>query len=143
MLLKHAELVYFFQDQEKLKKFVLWLVSVAIQSKVSNEQPSDSLISKLLRWLIASVLLAKSSQEPGEVGLNHNLENSSPETLQSFLEAEWSVNRMASGSEELLATTIYYLHQTLGMKCQVSTSVVSALCLLLFPDSSHTGMLIL
>ncbi|XP_076947008.1 uncharacterized protein LOC143618794 [Bidens hawaiensis] len=111
-------------DQEKLKKFVPWMVSVALKSKGDDEQTNESLVSKLLRWLTASVV----------VGLKHSLEN---ETLQSFLEAEWSVKRVASGSEELLATTIYYLYQCLGRKCQVLTSVVSSLCLLLFPDSSH------
>ncbi|KAI3799706.1 hypothetical protein L1987_35005 [Smallanthus sonchifolius] len=127
-------------DQEKLKKFVLWTVSVALQSKGSDEQTNDSLISKLLRWLTATVILAKPSQQSGDVGHKYNLENSFPETLQSFLEAEWSVNRVASGSE-LLAATIYYLHQILGRKCQVFTSVVSSLCLLLFRDSSQTDAL--
>ncbi|KAI7735982.1 hypothetical protein M8C21_022394 [Ambrosia artemisiifolia] len=128
-------------DREKLKKFVLWMVSVALQSEGSDEQTSESLISKLLQWLTASVILARLSQQPGDVGPKNNLENSFPDTLQSFLEAEQSVNRVASGSEELLAAAIYYLHQILGKKCQVFTSVVSSLCLLLFPDPSHTDAL--
>ncbi|KAC9631546.1 hypothetical protein E3N88_45514 [Mikania micrantha] len=39
-------------DQEKLKKFVLWAVSIALESKGSDEQASESLKSKLLRWCI-------------------------------------------------------------------------------------------
>ncbi|XP_076895789.1 uncharacterized protein LOC143548550 [Bidens hawaiensis] len=115
-------------DQEKLKKFVLWMVSVALKSKGCDGQTNESFVSKLLRWLTASVI----------VGPKHNIEN---ETLQSFLEAEWSVKLVVSGSEELLAATIYYLYQCLGKKCQVLTSVVGSLCLLLFPDSAHAGML--
>ncbi|KAK9061269.1 hypothetical protein SSX86_018449 [Deinandra increscens subsp. villosa] len=124
-------------DCEKLKTFVLWMVTVALQSKKSDEQTNESLIIKLLRWLIASVILAMPSQQ--SVQPKCNLENSFPETLQSYLEAEWSVNRVASDSEELLAATIYYLHQIVGRKCQMFTSVVSSLCLLLLPDSSHTA----
>ncbi|GJV34398.1 hypothetical protein Tco_1394798, partial [Tanacetum coccineum] len=37
--------------------------------------------------------------------------------------------------------TIYYLQQILGRKCEVITSVVTSLCLLLFLDSSHTSEL--
>ncbi|XP_071738783.1 uncharacterized protein [Rutidosis leptorrhynchoides] len=112
-------------DCEKLQKFVLWTVSVALRSA---EQTDDSLLSKLLRWLTASVILAK-------VGDSES--NSVSETLQSFLGAEWSIH-MASGSEEVLGATIYYLQQILGKKCQVLTSVVTSLCLLLLPDCAHT-----
>ncbi|KAJ0657662.1 putative nucleolar pre-ribosomal-associated protein [Helianthus annuus] len=116
-------------DREKLKKFVLWMVCVALRSKGSDEQTAESLISKLLRWLTSSVILAIPSQQ------------SFPDTLQTFLEAERSVNRVASDSDELLAAAIYYLHQILGEKCGVFTSVASSLCLLLFSDPSHTDAL--
>ncbi|KAL8193175.1 hypothetical protein R6Q57_027079 [Mikania cordata] len=122
-------------DREKLKKFVLWAVSIAFESRGSDEQASESLKSKLLRWFVASVLLATASQQLRD----NNLENSFPENLNSLLEAGWSLDQVASGSEELLASTIYYLHQIIGSKCQVFTSVVSSLCLLLF--SEYTGAL--
>ncbi|EXB50291.1 hypothetical protein L484_017829 [Morus notabilis] len=67
-----------FQSQEKLSRFLMWAVSSALQaecakspqSKLSQqglsfileeEQHEDSLLSKLLRWLTASVILGKLS----------------------------------------------------------------------------------
>ncbi|PWA96465.1 hypothetical protein CTI12_AA038640 [Artemisia annua] len=129
-------------DQERLQKFVLWAASVALQSDKPCEQTNDSLLSKLLRWLTASVILARPTRQLGVEESKHNLENTLPGTLQSFLETEWSASRMASGSEEVLAATIYYLQQIIGRKCEVITSVVTSLCLLLFPDSSHTSALL-
>nr|XP_043632579.1 uncharacterized protein LOC122603821 isoform X2 [Erigeron canadensis] len=128
-------------DCEKLEKFVLWAVSIALRSEGSDAETNDSLLSKLLRWLTASVILAMPSWQLGKMDLKHNLENSFSETLQLFLGAEWS-SRVVSGSEELLATTIYYLQQVVGKKCKVFTSVVSSLCLLLLPDLSHTDVML-
>ncbi|XP_024971211.1 uncharacterized protein LOC112510123 isoform X3 [Cynara cardunculus var. scolymus] len=159
LLMSTPQAALFSMDLEKLQKFILWAVSIAlqanssthlpsegsdynIQSSLVKEQTNDSLLSKLLRWLTASVILGRLSWQSRDVESKYNLDNSLPETLQSFLEAEWPVHvssQAGSGSEELLAAIIYYLQQILGRKCEVLPSVVSSLCLLLFPDSSHTG----
>ncbi|KAJ9540122.1 hypothetical protein OSB04_026628 [Centaurea solstitialis] len=152
VLMSTPQPAIFSMELEKLEKFVFWAVSVALQANSSmhirseesdysiqlKEQTKDSLLSKLLRWLTASVILGRLSWQSRDVESKCNVDNSFPETLQSFLEAEWSTNRVGSGSEELLAAIIYYLQQILGRKCEVLPSVVSSLCLLLFPDSSHT-----
>lgn len=66
-------------------------------------------------------------------------------SFQSFLEAGGVVSgvKSESGNEELLGGIIYYLQQIVGRRkyeVDVLTSVVSSLCLLLFPHSisSHT-----
>lgn len=45
------------------------------------------------------------------------------------------------GGEELLASTIFYLQQQLGINQELLPSVVSALCLLIFGSSNFPGML--
>lgn len=136
-------------DREKLQEFLFWAVSVALDANESEEfdysmekeESDSSLLSKLLHWLTASVILGRLSWQSGDEGSKCDFESSG--TLQSFMEAGWlvgGVNRAESesGNEELLAGIIYYLQQILGKKCKVLTSVVCSLCLLLFPDSSQT-----
>ncbi|KAJ6776494.1 NUCLEOLAR PRERIBOSOMAL-ASSOCIATED PROTEIN 1 [Salix koriyanagi] len=78
----------FHMNQEKLSSFLLWAVSTAMKSNSSQiinakdshanltinleETPSEeSLISKLLRWLVASVILGKLSGKPNDLlGVN-------------------------------------------------------------------------
>ncbi|XP_057475147.1 uncharacterized protein LOC130763274 [Actinidia eriantha] len=143
-------------EQVKVLKFVKWAMSTAWQSNsakvlkpseaycdstifIEAEQSEDSLISKLLRWLTASVILGKLSWK--SINLDSNfVPERSDETLQSLLEHnkdERGENQPGSGCEEILASSIFYLQQVLGMDCKLLPSVVSALCLLLFSDLSH------
>lgn len=140
--------------REKLSEFVLWAISTALRLDstqmlkrkesheltlhVNEELSEESMISKLLRWLIASVILGKISWKSHGLDTNHK-KKSNLETLQSLLEYIQDAHRQENGGggcEAILATQIFYLQQLLGVNCTVLPSVVSALCLLLLPDAS-------
>lgn len=145
----------FHMNQEKLSSFLLWAVSTAMKSDSSQiinvkdshanltinseETPSEeSLISKLLRWLVASVILGKLSRK---LDVNAELsEKSSFKTLQSLLENVekgcGESNSSGFDCEEVLALSIFYLQQLLGMNFTVLPSVVSSLSLLLLCKKS-------
>lgn len=147
------------QKQEELSKFVAWAISTALQSEhtgtlqpaesypnfriLSEEEPSqDSLLSKLLRWLTASVILGMLSQKSTDLDTNI-LERSNSDTLLSLLEHVKKgcreKDRNSFHCEEILAAAIFYLQQLLGLISKVLPSVVSALCLLLLSDPSHSA----
>ncbi|KAL7615060.1 hypothetical protein Lser_V15G08570 [Lactuca serriola] len=119
-------------DGEKLEKFLFWAVSIA------SSKSNGSLVLKLLRWLTASVILS------WQLGDEEGSKMKCYKSFQSFLEAGVvSGVKSESGNEELLGGIIYYLQQIVGRRkyeVDVLTSVVSSLCLLLFPHSisSHT-----
>ncbi|XP_050217080.1 uncharacterized protein LOC126667967 [Mercurialis annua] len=141
----------FHTNQEKLSGFLMWAVATALKSDsekigdikesqfnlmIFSEKASyeESLISKLLRWLVASVIVGKLSWKLNDVDAKIS-EKSSPETLHSFLDY---VEERCEGSknyefdcEEILAATIFYLQQMVGLTCTVPSSIVSALCILL------------
>ncbi|XP_057980376.1 uncharacterized protein LOC131166095 isoform X2 [Malania oleifera] len=149
-------------DQKKLSHFIMWSISTALlsdsarilhpreygQLRISSEeeQSDDSLIEKLLRWLIASVILGRVSCKSNDSDLICSVERSNLESLQSlldYIEKGCGGNRRSCfGCEEILAPAIFYLQQLLGMKCRVLPSVVAALCLLLLSGAScFSGML--
>ncbi|KAM7486761.1 hypothetical protein LguiA_002770 [Lonicera macranthoides] len=142
-------------DPEKLLKFVTWAISIALQSTstqknhsgelyhhftISSEEEhsEDSLISKLLRWLTASVILGRKSNY---LVSNFPKERNSAQTLQSLLENTKKRSREnhcgVVSSEEIYSGAIFYLQQLLGMNCTVLPSSVSALCLLLSTPPSR------
>ncbi|KAK9146056.1 hypothetical protein Sjap_005959 [Stephania japonica] len=106
-------------------------------TSVSEEdQSQDSLISKLLRWVTASVILEK-VLESFKTLFSPEIANA--RTLQALMEHE-ERRRMQSSikddaesrnSNEALASIILYLQQLLGVEGRVLSSVVSALSLLL------------
>ncbi|XP_048234758.1 uncharacterized protein LOC8266787 isoform X2 [Ricinus communis] len=143
------QLVLAIEGREKLSVFLMWAVSTALKSDcennfhfkeshasliiVSEEKPSESLISKLLRWLVAAVILGKLSWKLNDVNTKFS-KRSSPVTLQSFLEY---VEKGCRGSknyefdcEEVLAATIFYLQQIIGLNWRMPSSAVSTLCIL-------------
>ncbi|KAL0303226.1 UNVERIFIED_CONTAM: hypothetical protein Sradi_6190700 [Sesamum radiatum] len=141
-------------DQGKLLKFLRWTVTTALQSKptkvseaedsdyhliaVSEKKtPEDSLVSKLLRWLTASVILRKISCKLSKLNNNSFLERQNLDSLQSLLEyCEPGFGEDAGcGCEDVLAASIFYLLQMLGFRHALLPSAVSALCLLLFSES--------
>ncbi|KAI8031787.1 Uncharacterized protein C14G10.02 [Camellia lanceoleosa] len=143
-------------DQEKLLKFIRWATSTALLSNskllqpretychstifLEEQQSEDSLISTLLRWLTASVIVGRLSWRSNDLDSNLVRERSGLETLQSLLEHSkkgCGENQTGFGCEEMLAASIFYLQQLLGMDCRLLPSVVSALCLLLFSDVSY------
>ncbi|KAK9163661.1 hypothetical protein Syun_004563 [Stephania yunnanensis] len=106
-------------------------------TSVSEEDHSqDSLISKLLRWVTASVILEK-VLESFKTLFSPEIKNA--RTLQALLEnverrhMQSSVNDYAESrsNNEVLASIILYLQQLLVVESRVLSSVVSALSLLL------------
>ena len=105
----------------------------------------ESLISKLLRWLVASVILGKLSGKLNDV--NDELsEKSSLKTLFCLLQYVekqcGESNELGFDCEEVLASSIFYLQQLLGVDFTVLPSVVSSLYLLLCKSSKFSGMVI-
>ncbi|KAL6954143.1 diphosphoinositol-polyphosphate diphosphatase [Sarracenia purpurea var. burkii] len=157
LLLSIPPVAILWMEHDSLLNFVRWAISTALDSNSAKafqqreaychctisleaEPSKDSLISKLLRWLIASVILGRVSWR--SIDFNSNFVPKTPdlETLQSLLECNVEgrgENRTSFGCEEILADSIFYLQQLLVMDCVLFRSVVSALCLLLFSDSSH------
>ncbi|KAL0314986.1 UNVERIFIED_CONTAM: putative protein C14G10.02, partial [Sesamum calycinum] len=150
----------FRMDQGKLLKFLRWTVTTALQSnptKVSEAEdsdyhliavsekktPEDSLVSKLLRWLTASVILRKISCKLSKLNNNSFLERQSLDSLQSLLEyCEPGFGEDAGcGCEDVLAASLFYLLQMLGFRHALLPSAVSALCLLLFSESPSGSLL--
>lgn len=136
-------------------KFLRWAVTAAVESKseevfhpedsdchfivISGKRPpDDSLVSKLLRWLTASVILGKISCKLNKLNNDSFLERPSLHTLQSWLRChEKGFGENAGyGCEDVLAASIFYLLQMLDFSHRLLPSAVSALCLLLLSDSS-------
>ncbi|KAL5548345.1 hypothetical protein UlMin_003576 [Ulmus minor] len=143
----------FCMSQEKLSSFLQWAISAAVradterllQNKVSQrslpvisyeKQYEDSLISKLLRWLTASVILGKfatkSNNLDTHIGLNLK------DLLEHFETAEKNSQQRVV-CEKLLAPTIIYLQHLVGTDYKSLPSVISALSLLLCHDLTHLG----
>ncbi|KAI3721534.1 hypothetical protein L2E82_32550 [Cichorium intybus] len=72
-------------DHEKLLEFVFWAVSVALHANsskpieseefdynIEKEETDSSLLSKLLHWLTASVILGRLSWQSGDDGSKCN-----------------------------------------------------------------------
>ncbi|KAL2944584.1 Nucleolar pre-ribosomal-associated protein 1 [Bienertia sinuspersici] len=143
-------------DLEELFRFLTWAVSIAIRSDsqkalhqtqslphtctlVEEHIQEEPLTSTLLRWLVASVILQRVSFS--NVAINSSFfSRRTGRTLLSLienLESRGEEHRLVSGSEEILASTIFHLQQLLGMKCQVLPSVVAALSVLLLADGPY------
>lgn len=159
ILMSSPPLNIFQMKQEELQEFVGWTISTALQPECtgtlqlaesylhfrvfSEEEPSqDSLLSKLLRWLTASVILGMLSWKSTDLDINI-LERSNSKTSLSLLEhvkkGSGKNGRNAFHCEEILAASIFYLQQLLGLNSRVLPSVVSALCLLLLSDASNSA----
>ncbi|XP_010278715.1 PREDICTED: uncharacterized protein LOC104612823 [Nelumbo nucifera] len=143
-------------DREKVSKLIMWMVSTALQSYSmqpsllkktdfhftilsEEEQYEESLVSKILRWITASVIVGKISLKVYKINTS-----TSPgiKTLQSLLECikngygERRENNY--GNKKALVATILYLQQLLGLNGEVLPSVVSAICLLLLSNASNS-----
>lgn len=150
-------------DEEELSQFLMWAVSTAVQSDspkglhqtgfsslsktcLEEEEQEDSLVSTLLRWLVASVILSRVSCSDDNSDRRFVLNR---ETLLSFMRCsknKCGQNKLSRSSRELshsareiLAAVIFHLQQLLGMKCRVLPSVVAALSMLLLSDGPHTA----
>ncbi|KAM1057176.1 hypothetical protein ACFX2A_031156 [Malus domestica] len=146
-------------SREQISSFIMWAVSAALEADFAKmHQPKEShlcltsipeeelyensLISKLLRWLTASVILGKldwkSNDLDPEVSKRLNLK-----TLQTLMELVESASERKSksryGCEEILASAILFLQQLAGTNHQMLPSVAAALSLLLYDGSVFTG----
>ncbi|XP_055805226.1 uncharacterized protein LOC129874030 isoform X2 [Solanum dulcamara] len=147
-------------DKEKVSKFVSWATLTALQSNIekvhgpenfdcnmrlqSEEESDDSLISKLVRWLSASVIVGKYFLKFSNLDICHSFDRSKLNNLLSLM--EWSEQRCNGTSrtfacEETLASSIFFLQQLQRTNYTVLPSVVSALCLLLSSSLSSAGIL--
>ena len=149
-----------FQGRERLQTFLTWAVSSALraesakllQNKASqnslsaiseDEQRENSLVSKLLRWLAASVIIGKLSTRSDDLDLKTS---SSLKDLMFSLEhvdaecEESSQDRV--DCEEFLASTILFLQQLATTNYKVLPAVVSALSILLHNAFNGAGKLI-
>jgi len=119
--------------------------SVAIDSDsylLKEEWGEESLVSKLLRWASASVILGSITNKCSKTYRTISTSRSEIETLQSILEKvikkECESGEPFSISNEALAVMILYLQQLLGRSCSFLPSVILALCLLFFSNLSNT-----
>ena len=110
-----------------------------------EESHENSLVSKLLRWLTASAIIAKLYQKSNGTD-SRFAETQNLDSLHSLLVQVGNTSGQRHdtgiGSEELLASTIFYLQLLLGVDLEVLPSIVSALCLLIFGASNFAGMLL-
>ncbi|GAB4859794.1 hypothetical protein Ancab_011274 [Ancistrocladus abbreviatus] len=155
ILMSSPPVAIFQLDQEELSKFLGWAVCIALKSDsalvlrpsqsypyftayVTEDTSEDSLLSKLLRWLIASVILGRISSKKNDFCSCFSLVKPTSDTLLSLVECfqkNCGVSQSASGSDEILAAVIFYLQQLLGVNNKkVLSSIVAALSLLLLAD---------
>ncbi|XP_037495810.1 uncharacterized protein LOC105637608 isoform X2 [Jatropha curcas] len=148
----------FSMNQVKLSGFLMWAVSTALKSEskknfnfrrshaslmiFSKETASeDSLISKLLRWLVAAVILGKLSRKLHDANYKFSKRSSSKSLLSFLTYVENGIiesNNSKFDGHEVLAETIFYLQQFIELDGPLFSSVVCALCLLLsFGSSEH------
>lgn len=151
------------QDQERLRSFIIWAITTALQSESSQRLRSneshiifknnlgqeshddDSLALKFIRWLTASVIIGKLHQKSNDLDSGF-AETHNFESLHSLLVHVENTSGQRHDinicSEDLLASTIFYLQLVLGINHEVLPSVVSALCLLTFGASNLAGILL-
>lgn len=118
--------------------------SLLSESVLEEQGSGDSLISKLLRWLVAAVIIGNISSKSIRSSLVAPA-ISNTDTLQSLLK-HIKIRQGETGSNDYysvakaLAAIILHLQHLLGMSCSVLPSVVSALCLLLSEIFDSTGI---
>ncbi|KAL6012007.1 hypothetical protein ACLOJK_002478 [Asimina triloba] len=131
------------KDREKLSKFLMWVVATALWSTrckkchtyltLAEEQSEEVPISKLLRWLTASLLLWKISGKCRKTCLSFRTG-----TLQSLFESIDPELEENISNCEVVAATLLYLQQLTGTNSEVLPSVVAALCLLLCSNAKRS-----
>ncbi|KAK4804016.1 hypothetical protein SAY86_003833 [Trapa natans] len=149
----------FNMEEEKLSRFITWAISVAVQSDnrqllqstsarshvgffLEEEMTEEPLMSKLLRWITASVILGCLSAR----SCMHNMvpTGSSMKTLEELLEYIKGIhgrgnNKASPSCQGFIIDSMLYLQQLLGINCRVLPSITSALCVLLPDITESTG----
>ena len=151
-----------FQSGEKLSSFIKWAITCAVQADSAavpnfnkshqrfttipeeKEVYKKSLISELLRWLTAAVIIGKLDRTSSVVDPEFS-KILSMETLQSLIthaeKACGERGRNRYGCEEILASAILYLQQRSKNNYEMLPSVAAALSLLLINGSSFAGII--
>uniref|UniRef100_A0ACD5ZGX9 Uncharacterized protein n=1 Tax=Avena sativa TaxID=4498 RepID=A0ACD5ZGX9_AVESA len=124
-------------DKSRTVMVVSWVTSnvfwssnkKSVLEEMSREEPlkNECLLSKILRWLVASVILGRISRISPE-------KSNCPGTLQSFLNCTHERVEMVdsqAAANERLAAIILYLQDRVKGNNDTLPSVVTALCLLL------------
>ncbi|XP_058732060.1 uncharacterized protein LOC131603666 isoform X2 [Vicia villosa] len=156
ILMSAPPISIFLMDQERLQNFIIWAITTALASdskqrlksnesliivkkELGEESHDDSLVSKFLRWLTASVINGKLHQKSNDIYSGFT-ETHKLESLHSLLvhveNTSGQRHDINIGCEELLASTIFYLQLLPGINQELLPSVVSALCLLTFSTSN-------
>ncbi|CAI9091124.1 OLC1v1026064C1 [Oldenlandia corymbosa var. corymbosa] len=153
ILMSTPQPAIFDMDEHMLFEFTSWAISTAIQSRlmkvtkpeapwcnlsnIPEEELEEDLLSKLLRWLTASVIIGRNVSKSIRTS---RLELS---TLHSLLEGCENVlgNQNDHNCIQVLGSSIFHLQQLLSTKWELLPSVVSALCLLLFSGTSPDSLL--
>ncbi|CAN0924954.1 Nucleolar pre-ribosomal-associated protein 1 [Linum grandiflorum] len=131
----------FLMEEATISQFLMWAISVALasDSKRSAEAEEECFLLKLLRWIVASVILGKLARTQFSGRPTSNLQ-----CLLEYARTEEARDECKlKNSQEMLAAAILHIQQLLGMECSMLPSSISALCLLLLPcEISQTlGML--
>lgn len=123
---------------------IFWLCKQKSAVEMSCEEPlnNECLLSKILRWLVASVILGRISCIPPEKRGGLATSTNSPGTLQSFLNYSSETVEMVDShvANEALAAIILYLQGHVKKKSDTLPSVVTALCLLLLDRCSERAL---
>ncbi|CAN0909856.1 Nucleolar pre-ribosomal-associated protein 1 [Linum grandiflorum] len=125
----------FLMEEATISRFLMWAISVALtsDSKRSAEAEEESFLQKLLRWIVASVIL-------GKLASTKSSARPASSNLQCLLEYARTTECKLENSKEMLAAgAILYIQQLLGMECSMLPSAVSALCLLLLVSDVDCG----
>ncbi|XP_050368197.1 uncharacterized protein LOC126786419 [Argentina anserina] len=145
----------FYVNGEKLSSFITWAISSAVEADSANkshqcfttipdekEVYENSLISKLLRWLCATVILGKCDCTSSDMD-PESLNIKSLQSLVSYAnKACGERGRGRYGCEEILVSAILYLHQLSGTNYEMLPSVAAALSLLFSSGSTPAGFLL-
>ncbi|CAA6659829.1 unnamed protein product [Spirodela intermedia] len=139
-------------DKAKLLNVVMWAVSALQSYPIQKSDPNvarsseeaqmeEPVLSKLLRWITGSIILGNiSGKNNGEHIPSLPLEEVSGESPQVLLgKVTWlEIESHDCHSSNTLAAIILHLQYLLGTECVASSSVVSALSLLLFDTCNPT-----
>lgn len=123
---------------------IFWFCNKKSVLEMSCEEllRNECLLSKILRWLVASIILGRISCISPEKRGNLSMSTNSPGTLQSFLNCTYERVEMVDShiANETLAIIILYLQDHVKKNSDTLPSVVTALCLLLLDRSSKQDL---
>jgi nucleolar pre-ribosomal-associated protein 1 len=147
----YVNLCFVSQDKSRISMVVSWATSSIFWLysnqrsllEISCKEPprNESLLSKILRLLVASVILGKISSIFH--GKSVDLAGNTSETLCSFLDNAYERAETAKSCSvnDTLAVIILHLQDHMPKNSDSLPSVIAALCLLLLDRSSKQGRL--